>query len=154
MEVFGLLALNGGGGGGGLPPVTSADNGDVLGVVNGAWGKMSLPKETLVCTFTKSGNRISCDKTRAEIAAAYEAKQAVIGYADFAWANASGISGKAIMLLTEVLLNNGNPNTFTFASLYYMAGDSITPDVSGNFVLTGQTVLTTLVWSAKYIPVP
>ena len=130
MEKFGLLALTGGGGGGG-----------------------GLP-EVLVCTFTKSGNTISCDKTRAEIAAAYEAKQAVIGYADYGWANASGINGKAIMLLTEVQLNNGSPSTFTFASLYYLAGDSLTPDVSGNFVLTGQTVLTTLVWSAKYIPVP
>lgn len=154
MEKFGLLALGGGGSGGGLPPVTSSDNGDVLGVVNGVWGKMSLTKETLVCTFTKSGNTISCDKTKAEIVAAYEAKQAVIGYADFAWANASRVSGKAVMLLTEVWLQNGNPSTFTFACLYYLAGDSLTPDVSGNFVLVGQTVLTTLVWSANYIPIP
>lgn len=27
-----------------LPAVTAADNGDVLGVVNGAWGKMAAPK--------------------------------------------------------------------------------------------------------------
>ena len=36
-------AGQGGGGGGGLPPVTSEDNGDVLGVVDGAWGKMAAP---------------------------------------------------------------------------------------------------------------
>ena len=29
-----------GGGGAGLPPVTEADNGKILGVVNGAWGAM------------------------------------------------------------------------------------------------------------------
>lgn len=34
---------NGGGGGGGLPEVTSADNGDVLAVVDGAWAKADPP---------------------------------------------------------------------------------------------------------------
>ena len=39
------IANNGGGGGGGsdLPAVTSADNGDLLGVVNGAWSKTDPP---------------------------------------------------------------------------------------------------------------
>lgn len=35
----------GGGSGAGLPEVTSEDNGKVLGVVNGAWGKMELQEE-------------------------------------------------------------------------------------------------------------
>jgi len=34
-----VTALEEGGGGGGLPPVTSADNGDVLTVVEGSWNK-------------------------------------------------------------------------------------------------------------------
>lgn len=44
-EVYLNAIANGGGGGGGsdLPEVTSADNGDLLGVVNGEWGKTDPP---------------------------------------------------------------------------------------------------------------
>ena len=35
-----------GGGGSSLPSVTGSDNGKVLGVVEGAWGKMDAPKAT------------------------------------------------------------------------------------------------------------
>ena len=37
------LTQVGSGGGSSLPSVTSEDNGDVLGVVNGAWDKMAAP---------------------------------------------------------------------------------------------------------------
>lgn len=37
------LAKNGGGGGSVLPEVTSADNGKILGVVEGSWNKMDVP---------------------------------------------------------------------------------------------------------------
>lgn len=67
---------NGGGGGGGLPAVTSDDNGDVLAVTNGVWGKASLPEIIgdaydfeLVYTLDPDTEEIaSCDKTYDEIA--------------------------------------------------------------------------------------
>lgn len=66
----------GGGGGGGLPIVTSDDNGDVLTVANGVWGKASLPEIIggaydfeLVYTIDPDTEEISsCDKTYDEIA--------------------------------------------------------------------------------------
>ena len=52
-------AAEGGGGGGGLPPVTAADNGKILGVVNGAWGAMDaggggIPAPAITATFVIS----------------------------------------------------------------------------------------------------
>ena len=46
-----------------LPAVTSDDNGDVLTVVEGTWAKAtpSGNNNTLVVTFTKNNNVISCD---------------------------------------------------------------------------------------------
>lgn len=38
-----IKAVAGEGGGPGLPAVTEADNGKILGVVNGAWGAMDVP---------------------------------------------------------------------------------------------------------------
>lgn len=43
---------SGGGGGSSLPAVTSADNGDLLGVVEGAWGKVDPPDDTYDVPFT------------------------------------------------------------------------------------------------------
>jgi len=51
------IARNSGGGGGGssLPAVTAEDNGDVLGVVDGAWGKMEAPSGLPSCTADDKG---------------------------------------------------------------------------------------------------
>lgn len=38
-----------------LPAVTAADNGKVLGVVNGAWAKMEIPEELPTVTATDNG---------------------------------------------------------------------------------------------------
>lgn len=43
------------GGGSGLPSVTSADNGDVLTVVEGAWAKAEATKELPAVTSSNNG---------------------------------------------------------------------------------------------------
>ena len=80
MSMFDILfakSLSGGSGGGGsgLPAVTSDDNGDLLGVVEGAWGKVDPPAgvETFTVTLTESSDTWTADKTIAEIIEAYEA---------------------------------------------------------------------------------
>lgn len=48
------LARNGGGGGGSdLPDVTAADNGKVLGVVEGSWNKMDIPSNVIDYSTTE-----------------------------------------------------------------------------------------------------
>ena len=41
-----------------LPKVSAADNGDVLSVVNGAWGKAALPKELPTVSSSNSGEAL------------------------------------------------------------------------------------------------
>lgn len=92
-----------------LPPVSSTDNGDVLGVVNGAWNKMAAPgglptvtsadngkvlavengswaaadKSPLIVTYTITGEDmpfpLSYSHTLAQIAAAQAAGREVLG---------------------------------------------------------------------------
>lgn len=71
---------SGGGGGAGLPEVTSADNGDVLTVVEGAWAKASPSggdvfdiKFTATYDETTDDYTASSNKTLAEILAEYQA---------------------------------------------------------------------------------
>ena len=49
------IASSNGGGGSELPEVTSADNGKVLGVVEGAWGKADAPNELPSVTSADNG---------------------------------------------------------------------------------------------------
>ena len=74
-----LDAIEEGGGGSGLPEVTSADNGKVLGVVNGAWDKTES-KGLFVATITYSEGLAGyiCDKTNEEILAAIAAGNTVV----------------------------------------------------------------------------
>lgn len=51
-EKWELAKSSGGGGGSDLPPVTSADNGDLLGVVNGTWNKTDPPYSVTETTQT------------------------------------------------------------------------------------------------------
>ena len=78
-----LLAAGGGGGGSDLPEVTSDDNGDVLTVVDGAWGKAAPAASGLEffvvkmdVTINMSGEFVSatCDKTFSEISTAFNAE--------------------------------------------------------------------------------
>lgn len=74
------MQAGGGGGGGGssLPSVTSADNGKVLAVENGAWAASEQGKKFIV-TLTPTSPDFSgtMDKTVAEINSAYEAGQEI-----------------------------------------------------------------------------
>ena len=74
------IAQNGGGGGGaGLPAVTSADNGDVLTVVNGAWAKAAPSGGGAFAVSVPYSDEVwTMDKTWAEISAAFIAGRAVI----------------------------------------------------------------------------
>lgn len=74
-ETIALIKAFGKGGGGGssLPAVTSADNGKVLGVVDGAWAA-----DSNLFLVTLSGSPITSDKTYAEIVAAVDAGRTVI----------------------------------------------------------------------------
>ena len=72
----------GGGGGSDLPDVTAADNGKVLGVVNGNWNKMDNPgKEQFVVNLTiDDAEDLSgtMDKTSNEINAAYRSGKEIL----------------------------------------------------------------------------
>ena len=64
------------GGGGGLPAVTSADNGKVLGVVDGAWATQS---NLFVVNVTLNAQYVNvADKTFSEISAAIDAGKEVV----------------------------------------------------------------------------
>lgn len=70
-----------GGGGSGLPAVTSDDNGDVLTVVNGAWGKAAPSggdSDIFWCPFYWDDDGYACTRTFAEIVAAYDAQKLLI----------------------------------------------------------------------------
>lgn len=67
-----------GGSGSSLPSVTSADNGKVLGVVDGEWAASEQGKKFIVtATPTSPDYSGTMDKTVAEINAAYEAGQEI-----------------------------------------------------------------------------
>ena len=50
-----IAELPASGGGASLPSVTEADNGKVLGVVNGAWAVMEIPDELPTVSETDNG---------------------------------------------------------------------------------------------------
>lgn len=74
----------GSGGGSSLPAVTSADNGDLLGVVEGAWAKVkpTTGGETFTVTLTFESDAWTADKTIAEILEAYEVGKRCVATTD------------------------------------------------------------------------
>lgn len=89
-----------GSGGGGLPDVTTADNGKMLSVVNGAWA--ATDKSQLVVTYTVTGGdnpyTLSYSHSLAEIAAALALGRDVIAFLDF---NGITVSVPAIIRAAE-----------------------------------------------------
>lgn len=69
--------------GGGLPAVTTADNGKGLLVKNGAWAVSELPAgggtETVVVSFTTSGDTISADMAASQIYTAAGQGKIIVG---------------------------------------------------------------------------
>lgn len=69
-------AYKAGGGGSSLPAVTSADNGDLLGVVEGAWAKVASTAPMIV-TGTADGSSVTITTALADIKAAFDAGRTV-----------------------------------------------------------------------------
>lgn len=68
-------------GGSGLPSVTAADNGKLLGVVEGEWGKVNggSGSDVFAVTFMLNGDNIVCDKSYDEIKQAVESGKFIYG---------------------------------------------------------------------------
>lgn len=62
-EMFLKKAIESSGGGSSLPEVTSEDNGKVLGVVEGAWGKMDIPTELPTVTSSDEGKVLTVNSS-------------------------------------------------------------------------------------------
>ena len=133
-------------GGGGLPPVTSSDDGKVLAVENGAW---AAAEDALVCTFTKSGDNISCDKSRTEILAAYDAGKQVYGKCNLYSLFGNNFVGTGIFRLVNV--DETNNRHVTFACEYYLPGDSSAADRCATLYIRGTTFLSNYAWSAASV---
>lgn len=91
----------GGGGGSALPDVTSADNGKVLGVVDGAWSKMDTgggggSVEPLIVHITPNeNNKLAMDKTAITIYNAFISGLPIIFYSSIL---ENGITEHAIIM--------------------------------------------------------
>lgn len=112
-------------------------------------GTTEQPSELFVCTFTKSGNNITCDKTGAEILAAYAAHKEVIGLAtsNMSTGAPSGV-GNIVLRLSSTGVTNAQ--RLVFSGDLYMQGDSQAPTKYGIFFMIGVFVLSVVNWSAVY----
>lgn len=72
------LASGGGGGGSSLPEVTSADNGNVLTVVEGAWAKAEPLGGVLIANYVYGDDGDYVDETYATLKAAFLAGKTVL----------------------------------------------------------------------------
>lgn len=132
MEKFGLLALQGGGGsGGGLPPVTSADNGKALTVVNGEW---AAAEDEFVVTFTKSGSTWSADKNSLDIYDALSAKKRV--YGKVAGSSVTGDGYVSLYTLLVPLEGTSNNSGYVFGGAYQSDANT----VFCTFIINGISV--------------
>lgn len=96
----------GSGGGSSLPAVTSADNGDLLGVVEGAWGKVDPPTggETFTVTLTNENDTWTANKTIAEILTAHEAGKNCVAVGPYG-EDEMGLSFSAPLALASSTMN-------------------------------------------------
>ena len=128
----------GGSGSGGLPAVTSADNGKVLEVANGAWGAGKADLQVnLTLNMTDPSNIIgTADKTCQEIYEAYQAGKSISvrynsGGVNFVGMIANATLSSGVYSVFAVLLNH------TFSTNYYVMYLGAT---SGLNAWTGQSV--------------
>ena len=109
----------GGGGGSSLPSVTSADNGDVLTVVEGEWAKAepSGASDVMVVSFEEPENGpITCNKTYSEIIEALNAGKAVVGVI-----YDSGVFSCSLNIALTYLDDGENSPTLLFRPNTYIA---------------------------------
>lgn len=111
----------GSGGGSSLPAVTSADNGDLLGVVEGAWGKVDPPAELPAVSSTDNGSLLGVsDGAWAKVAAPTELPAvtgadngSLLGVSEGAWAKVAPWTN--IYATTATVSQNGQGKTvYTF----------------------------------------
>ena len=106
----------------------------------------------LVCTFSKSGNNIVCDKTQNEIVAAYEAKKEVIAYVPqtVVGSNWPTIEDR-VLRLAGVVYSNSVAILIQFESEYRKAADSGVSASCGVLSLSSTFVIAAWTpWSASY----
>lgn len=104
------LAKNGGGGGSDLPEVTSADNGKVLGVVEGSWNKMDAPSGGIDYSTTEqnTGRKWIDGKDIFQKTIVLESTVLV----KTSWISTGIASGDILTVLNmEILDGNNNPMT-------------------------------------------
>lgn len=132
----------------GLPKTDATDNGKYLGVIDGVWAKADAPKEVYVCTFSKNGRNITCDRSRADILAAYDSGKLVVGKGNLAQLYPSDNVG-GIGAFRLVNIDENNNRHVTFACDYFLPGDAVTDSVFRTVYLFGLTFLTAYVWTAE-----
>lgn len=106
----------------------------------------------LVCTFSKSGNNIVCDKTQTEIVAAYEAKKEVLAYVPktVVGSNWPTIEDR-VLRLAGVVYSNSVAILIQFESEYRKAADSGVSASCGVLSLSSTFVIAAWSpWSASY----
>lgn len=105
------IAKAGGGGGSALPAVTSADNGKVLGVVDGAWAAEDK-RFVVTCTPTAQDYSGVMDKSMEEIRAAYHAGKEIwfeiSGTGTTAPLFSVGVTDAGLSFYSWVVLTNQN----------------------------------------------
>lgn len=126
------IAKKGGGGGSALPAVTSADNGKVLGVVDGAWA-VEDKRFVVTCTPTAQDYSGVMDKSIEEISAAYYAGKEI-------WFKISG--GVAVPLFAVNVTSGG----LTFHSWAVLANENLLVLLMVNDTTPGSTVYNTKIY--------
>lgn len=126
------IAKAGGGGGSALPSVTTADNGKVLGVVDGAW---AAEDKRFVVKLTPTAQDYSgtMDKSIEEISAAYYAGKEI-------WFELSG--GSAVPLFAADVTSGG----LTFLSWAILPNENLLVLLQVNVVTPGSTRYNTKIY--------
>lgn len=108
-----------------LPPVTAEDDGKLLGVVDGAWDKTHAPSNDFVVTYTP-GMSFTCDKTYAEIKAAYDADKIIIAKVGDNVASFAGVISDNRNIRFVYFLMNSNNTVAGFRTINHNPDNQIT----------------------------
>ncbi len=123
-----------------LPAVTAEDNGNVLTVVEDAWGKAAPSGgDVLVVSFSADPNTgtITADKTYADTMAAINANKLVLGASSGTLLTLNGTSGTSLEFVTEYWMPS--QNKLLVMMLLFKADNSVEPVAEKQYTLTPAT---------------